>query len=151
MMGLNEVTHKNITQIRSESVWAQGFVQMSDRSPLLHEGRLPHAYAVLLKPLYHWGLHAQQPQILIVNILCCVSCPKGGRYYSECIRHLELSACWLHTKRNKNSKWVKHSPVPFLLLNCRRYSRGSRKTTIFSVFNLCSSLFISFAPGGSMV
>lgn len=91
MMGLNEVTHKNITQIRSESVWAQGFVQMSDRSPLLHEGRLPHAYAVLLKPLYHWGLHAQR--ILIVNILCCVSCPKGGRYYSECIRHLELSAC----------------------------------------------------------
>lgn len=111
------------------------------------EGRLPHAYAVSLKPLYHEGLHAQQ--ILIVNTLCCVSCPKGDHYYSECIRCLELSACWLYTKRNKNSKRIKHSPVPFLLLNCRRYSRDGKKH--HNIINLCSSLFISFAPGGSMV
>lgn len=47
---------------------------MPDRDPVLHEGRLPHAYAALLKPWYHYGLQAQR--ILIVNILCGVRCPK---------------------------------------------------------------------------
>lgn len=47
---------------------------MSDRDPVLHEGTLPHAYAVTLKPCCHYGLQAQR--ILIVNILCGVRCPK---------------------------------------------------------------------------
>lgn len=47
---------------------------MPDRGPVLHEGKLSHAYAVSLKTLYHYGLQAQR--ILIVNILCGVRCPR---------------------------------------------------------------------------
>lgn len=97
---------------------------MPDRDPLLHEGRLPHAYAVSLKPRYHYGLQAQR--ILIVNILCGVRCPK------VIIIILNASSAWSCLLVDDISSItsiarVKHSPLPFFLLNWRRYSKNSKK------------------------